>query len=450
MSELSDIELAAGIARGSLLGFALGMLPTYETPHHIELIANKLQDLEERKLKRLMVFMPPRHGKSYLISQFFPAWYLGRNPKHEIIFASYSQDIASGFGRRVRNLMSEPMYKHFFPGTVLSEDSNAVNRFNTTASGAYYGAGAGGPLTSRGANLIVIDDIHKNREEANSETMQKKIHEWWGSTLYTRLMPDGVIVLVQTRWAEADLPGTILDEQGDQWEVLSLPAINAKNEALWPDRYPIDTLLDIKKTIGTQDFEALYQQAPFTLEGNIIKRDWLREYESVPEDLDEEIITADLSYKEGTDTDFTVIQAWGRKGANCYLLDMIRKRMGFPDQIAAIREMAKRHPDAWGKYIEQHANGQAVIDMLKNELMGLIPVKPMTSKEARLAAVSPSFEAGNVYLPKFASWTPDVIHELTAFPNAKHDDIVDACVYAVSQFSAAHSSFDKITALARR
>lgn len=447
---MNDLELAANLARGSLLAFALGVLPSYETPLHIQLIADKLEKLENRDIKRLMVFMPPRHGKSYLISQFFPAWYLGRNPEHEVIFASYSQDIASGFGRKVRNLMETNAYRYFFPGTLVSDDSSAVNRFNLTKSGAYYAVGAGGPLTGRGANLIVIDDIHKNRAETMSETIKKTIHEWWGSTLYTRLMPGGAVIVVQTRWAEDDLPGHILSEQGELWDVLSLPAINDKNEALWPERYPMETLLDIKKTIGTQDFEALYQQSPFTMEGNIIKRDWLRYYDSPPKDFDEQILTADLSYKEGTDTDFTVIQAWGRKGANCYLLDMIRKRMGFPEQIAAIREMARRYPQAWGKYIEQHANGQAVIDMLKNDIMGLIPVKPMTSKEARLAAVSPSFESGNIYLPKLAPFVQDVVHELCGFPHAKHDDIVDATVYAVSQFSAVHNSYEKIAALAKR
>lgn len=435
-----------------LLAYAIGMLPGYETPAHVETIANRLERLESRKINRLMVAMPPRHGKSYLISQFFPTWYLGRHPEHEVIFASYSQDVASDFGRKVRNIMTDPLYQRFFPRAAISEDSAAANRMNLIAGGAYYAVGAGGPLTGRGANLIIIDDIHKNRQEADSEVVRKRIIEWWKSVVYTRLMPGGTVVMVQTRWRDDDLLGTVLSEQGQDWNLLSLPAISDDNKALWPERYNFETLEEIKRTLGTRDFEALYQQRPTGVEGNIIKKSWIKYYDSAPTGLDQVIITADLSYKEGPDTDFTSIQAWGKKGANFYMLDHIHARMGFPDQITAIREMAKRHPQAWAKYVEAHANGQAVIDFLKNEIMGLIPIKPMTSKEARLAAVSPLFEAGNVYFPnpKMCTWVDRAVYEIVSFPSAAHDDIVDAAVYALSQFSSVHNSFKKISALASR
>lgn len=441
-------------AQHDLLAFGIAMKPKYQTPPHIELIADRLERLKARKIRRLVINMPPRHGKSHLISEIFPGWYLGHNPTHEVMFASYSQEVASGFGRKVRNMMSEPLYEKIFPNSIVSTDSSAANRMNLAAGGAYYAVGAGGPLAGRGANLMIIDDIHKNRQEADSEVIRERIMNWWRGDAYTRLMPDGVIVLVQTRWREDDHAGQVLAANEGEWEVLSLPAINEDGEALWPERYPVPVLQAIRKEIGLRDFESLYQQRPTAAEGNIIKRSWIMDhvYDKQPDDPDQVIITADLSYKEGTETDFTSIQAWSRKGANCYMIDHIHARMGFPDQVKAIRTMSQRHSKAWAKYIEAHANGQAVIDTLKEDIMGIIPVKPQTSKEARLAAVSPMFEAGNVHLPnpKLFPWAERAIHEIISFPAAAHDDIVDAAVYALSQFSSVHNSLRKITALAKK
>lgn len=198
MASTHEMEaLAASAARQSLLAYAIGMIPRYETPAHLELLAEKLEAVERGEIKRLMVFMPPRHGKSNQASEVFPAWYLGRKPDRQVMFTTYAQDLADGFGRKVRNAVADPRHVRSFPDSVLSEDSQSAKRFNTTAGGVYYAVGVGGPVTGRGADLLLLDDPLKNREEADSKLIRDKLWDWYASTAYTRLMPGGAVVLVQ-------------------------------------------------------------------------------------------------------------------------------------------------------------------------------------------------------------------------------------------------------------
>ena len=813
-------EVLIEIARQKLLGFAVTMHPEYEIAEHHKLIARKIQALEERKIKHLMVFMPPRHGKSMLISELLPAWYLGRHPDHQVIFTSYNQDVASDFGRKVRNIIASETYRSVFPTLSISDDSSSSKRFHTNSGGAYFAAGAGGALTGRGANCfpqgvrvitdtgsidiaelvklktkpqvlsfnhktgktewkrieatrevyaneiteietlsgrtlrctgdhpiyvegqgyreakilhsgdglilakiknqslvrdvresqtrsriklsillqrsskherffvmqhvlkhfsaktirirkvaqawasrfllqprllkkssriqeytdpslqsvrsqqkkecasllrsmqesmrsiarnlsaqinrskmqrlrncfsteifshtilwqglseqgalyshdgigklkvsrsrklrevvsgdeanhfkkrsssvqglfknrnvfsdqvengldqseqlnhssfergcneqqsrkpnctlselshetpqvtceavslvqtictgrilvydiqvegnnnffadeilvhncIIVDDIHKNRDESHSDTITKSIKDWYGSTLYTRRMKDAVVVIVQTRWSEKDLPQHLLDTEGEKWDVLSLPAIDESNQALWPERFPMDTLLEIKKTIGSYDFEALYQQRPSALEGSIIKRSWLKFYKQLPK-MSEKLQSWDLTFKEGENSDYVAGQVWGSVGSDKYLIDSTKARMDFPTTIQAIRQMSYKHPDTYTKVIEDKANGSAAIATLTRELSGIVPFNPKTSKEARLQAVSPDFEAGNIYLPdpSIAPWVGDFVEELCAFPNGAHDDQVDAMTMALLRFR--ESSGDRLRRL---
>lgn len=432
---MANQDLFEQIARDALIPYCIGMNAKYETAWHLDLLAQKLEDMEARNIKRLMIFMPPRHGKSFTISQYFSTWYLGRNPNHEVIFSSYSQEVASDVGRKVRNLMGEPSFRAIFPEVTVSDDSSAAHRFNTNHGGAFYAVGAGGPLTSRGANLLLIDDIHKNRAEAASITMRKNIHDWFGSVAYSRLMPHGVVVIVQTRWHEDDLPGRLLKEQGEQWEVLSLPALTEENglaHALWPARYPVDVLKDIKRTIGTRDFESLYQQRPTAEEGNIIRRDWLRFYEGTPE-LEESIISVDATFTGKATSDFVAMQVWGRYGARKYLLDRVKRRMSITDTIHALVELCAKWPKANLKLIENKANGPAIEDLLKLKVSGIVLWEPTGDKVARMNAVSPQFEAGNVYLPArhLNPWVDEYIEEIVTFPNAPADDEADASTMAL-------------------
>lgn len=424
------------LAQSKLLCFSVAMRELYETPWHVKRIARKLEELEARKIKRLMIFMPPRHGKSTLANELFPAWYIGRNPGHSVITTSYSQEVASEFGRKVRNLIDESAYQGVFRGTETMDDSSAAHRFSLTTGGVYYAVGAAGALTSRGADLIIIDDIHKNKAEAKSKAVSGKIIEWFGPVLYTRLAKNGVVVLIQTRWDEKDLPGHILDEQKEKWEVLSLPAISEEGVALWPERYPLETLLEIKSTIGSQDFTALYQQTPSPDEGEVLKRSWWRFYKELPP-MDTEIQSWDLTFKDSEMSDFVVGQVWGRKGADKYFIAQKRERMSFTKTLIEFEKMALAHPKAGAKLVEEAANGAALIDTLRKKITGIIPVRPRGSKLIRTQAVSPQIEAGNVYLPdpSICPWIEDFIEECSVFPNGRNDDMVDAMTQALARLA---------------
>ena len=290
-------------------------------------------------------------------------------------------------------------------------------------------------------NCFIIDDPIKNYQDAMSDLVRERHKDWYRSVVRTRLEPGASVVLLQTRWHESDLAGWLIsdaereeDENRKPWTVINMPAIcddpandplgRQLGDALCPERFNKQKLAEIEADLEGMIWSALYQQRPTAMKGNIILKEWIKYYDQAPTSFDEEAIFADLTFKEGTTTDFTVIECWGRKGANIFLLDQIRARMGFPDQIASIRAMAARRPNAYIKQIEEAANGAAVIEMLKNEIMGLVPVKPHTSKQARLAAVSPLYEAGNVHYPnpKYSKWVETNISELLTFPNAKHDD----------------------------
>lgn len=274
---------AEDFAFSRLLSYAAYQWPSYHIGAHHRKIAEHLEKVESGAIKRLMITMPPRHGKSMLASEYFPAWYLGRNPNHYIITASYSQDLADDFGRKVRNQMAGPEYKAIFPGVELAKDSTSAKRFSTNQDGSYFAVGVGGPVTGRGAHLLLIDDPVKNREDADSEIYRKRAKEWYTSTAYTRLMPGGRVVVIQTRWHEDDLAGWLLEEQKHEgWVTLNLPAIE-DGKALWPEQYPLERLQEIQKTIGSRDWSALYQQSPSPDTGDYFKREWVRYYDKAPE-----------------------------------------------------------------------------------------------------------------------------------------------------------------------
>lgn len=286
-------------------------------------------------------------------------------------------------------------------------------------------------------NCLIIDDPFKDRASADSPTIRQNVWDWYTSTLYTRLAPGGGILVINTRWHMADLSGRLLEAaargEGDHWRVVNFPAIATEDEphrrageALHPERYPLEQLLAIKKALGTRDWEALYQQRPTPDGGNIFKAEWLRFWlpKDLPEQFDQLLISWDMTFKDGDDTDFVVGQVWGRKGADRYLLDQVRRRMGFTDTVAAFRALAAKWPGATRKLVEDKANGPAVIDALKHAVPGIIPVEPDGSKTARAHAVTTFFEAGNVLIPhpEHCPWAREYVAELTQFPGAPHDD----------------------------
>ncbi|MBC7340837.1 MAG: phage terminase large subunit [Clostridia bacterium] len=415
---------------------------------HLLLLNRKLVDVAAGRIRRLMVFMPPRHGKSELTSRYFPAWYLGTFPDKRIILASYEADFAATWGRKARNLLEEFGPSLF--GVKVSDDSAAAARWDIAEhEGGMVTAGVRGPITGKGANVAIIDDPVKNDQEAMSQTYRDATWDWYRATFSTRIQEEGAIILVMTRWHEDDLAGRLLraqEEGGDRWEVVNLPALAEENdmlgrqpgEPLCPELFTKETLEATKIRLGSYWWNALYQQRPSPMEGGILKRSWWRYYRQLPERFDEVIQSWDMSFKETTSGSYVVGQVWGRKRADKYLLDQVRDRMDFPATLQAVRQLSARWPQARAKLVEDKANGPAVIATLKREIPGLIAVEPQGSKEARAAAVSPDIEAGNVYLPdpSIAPWVHDFVEECAAFPNGANDDQVDAMTQALNRFNS--------------
>lgn len=415
----------------NLLAYAGMQYPRYRAAAHHARIAKKLQAVERGEIKRLAIFMPPRHGKSMLTSEFFPAWYLGRNPEKYIIAASYAQELSDDFGRKVRNQLLAPEFQRIFPGSVLRADSSSARRFNTEAGGAYFAVGVGGPVTGRGAHILLIDDPVKNREEAESETIRRKVVDWYTSTAYTRLMKDGAIVLIQTRWHEDDLAGWILNNsQHEGWDILNLPALDDDNIALWEEQYPAERLMEIRRTIGERDWSALYQQRPSPEDGNYFKREWIRLYEQAPVHL-RIYGTSDYATKDGKG-DWTVHAVWGvDPDGNVYLLDLWRAQTDSLVWVETLISLARQYkPLEWGEEGGQIINSVGPLITKRQKETGVFFYRnqyPSTAdKSIRAQAIRGYMSAGKVYLPKNAPWLADLVSELLSFPAGRHDDQVDA------------------------
>lgn len=379
------------------------------------------------------------------VSETFPSFFIGKNPERRVIEVSYGDSLARKFGRANKQKLEEFGEELF--GIKLPRDNASVTDWGIEGHrGGMISAGIGGPITGEGADLLIIDDPIKNRQEANSKTYREMIWNEWQNTLLTRLHPDGAVILIMTRWHEDDLAGRLIkqmkeDPKADRWDIVSLPAIAEENdllgrapgEPLWPERYSKEKLESIKTSVGSYVWSALFQQNPRPQEGGIFRREWWKFYRQTPNHFDEIIQSWDMSFKETTSGSYVVGQVWGRIGADKYLLDQIRDRMDFPATVQAVRTLSAKWPQANAKLVENKANGPAVVSTLKNEIAGLIEVEPQGGKEARAAAVSSDIEAGNVYLPdpSIAPWIHDFIEESCAFPTGANDDQVDAMTQAL-------------------
>jgi predicted phage terminase large subunit-like protein len=421
---------------------------------HLLLLDAKLCDVAAGRCPRLIVSMPPRHGKSELISKYFPAWFLGTYPDRRVILSSYEAGYAATWGRKARDLLEEWGPALF--GVQVDQKSSAADRWDLKGhAGGMNTAGAGGAITGKGASVAIIDDPIKNAEDALSETIREKIWDWYRSTLRTRLQgAPRAIILVMTRWHEDDLAARLIaaeQEGGEHWEVLELPALadptaakpdplgRAPGAALCPELFDAAELDATARTLGSFWWTALYQQRPSPAEGGLLKRGWFKRYR-LPDDAaaraafldscDEVLQSWDMAFKETKGSDFVVGQVWGRRGADCYLLAQVRGRLGFPATVEAVRALSRAWPQALTKLVEDKANGPAVIDTLTHELAGLVAVNPEGGKVARAAAISGGVEAGNVYLPD-EPWVDDFLTECAAFPNGAHDDQVDAMTQAL-------------------
>jgi len=577
-----SVDPALVFARESLIAYACLQWAGYEPAAHHQLIAKYLEKVERGEVNRLMICMPPRHGKSSIVSEYFPAWFLGKNPDKMIVTASYGQELASDFGRKVRNQIADPLFPKLFNGVTIAEDSAAIDKFNMSSpnKGGYFAVGVGGALTGRGANCVsgdtmvatdrglfridylfsrypkfnvlsyslehdalefkpivavkksiakskivitktcdgksiwstpdhlfyipdeknyrpaillasgdelltnmatidtvintmtvdidsmdvydiqvqdnhnffangilihnclIIDDPIKSREDADSESNRRKIKDWYTAVAYTRLMGNGAIVICQTRWHLSDLSGWLLEEhKHENWVVLNLPAINSKGEALWPERYPLETLYQIKKTLPSRDWEALYQQKPFIEEGGIFKREWWKMWPEnkkfptcsfVIQAWDTATTDKDLkSNSYSARTTWGIFQGPDDEVPNVILLEAWKERVEFPElQKEALRAYREYEPDK--VLIEKKSSGQQLIQILRRMGLPLVEFLPekIGDKTARAYAAQNLFENGRVYYPS-RRWAEDVIDELARFSPSSPNDLTDSSTSAL-------------------
>ncbi len=388
---------------------------------------------------RFIIEAPPRHGKSELISNWVPTWFLELFPYKKVILASYASDYAVEWGRKVKgNLETLQGLK-----TRLALDSKAAGRFNTQFGGAMFTAGVGGAFTGRGADLFIIDDPIKNWEEAMSERRRETVWNWYKTVATTRLEPGATIIIVLTRWHEDDLAGRLLKDGG--FKNIKLPALAKKfdilgrkeGEALCPKRYNRQQLLKIMNDLGTRFSSALYQQEPTPQEGELLKRKFWKRW--TPADLpilfDEVIQSWDMTFKDGKKNDFVVGEVWGRKGPDMFLLDQVRGQWSFTKTIAMFAQLSARWPRAYKKLIENKANGPAIESQLKAAISGIKLIEPEGSKIARATAAEPALESGHVWVPHnelLHPWVPGFINEAAGFPFGKYDDQVDTASQAIN------------------
>ena len=411
---------------------------------HLRFLSDQLVRLEQRKIRKLVVSMPPRHGKSWTISYFFPVWYLARHPRDRVILAGYGEFFAKEWGARVRDSILEH-------GDDLNlqvhPDKTAANNWELTAGGGMICVGVGGSLVGRGANVLVIDDPIKNEEESYSQVYRDKMWEWWQATAFTRLEPNGVVCVVATRWHEDDLIGRILSNDADsEWEILNLPALAGDEdqlgrklgEPLWPEHFPDDP--DYAKRQGSLSpywWSAQFQGRPTPEGGGILKREWFQFYHTLPETLDQMIQSWDLSLKDKETSDYSVGQVWARKGADLFLVNQVRGHFSMDRVIHHMKSFMTQYPKAAAKLVEDSAMGPILKQSLQHDVGGIIPIPARGSKRSRAEAAVPFLQGHNVYLPESQTgtksrWVQEFWEECGAFPKGVHDDQVDAFTQAVA------------------
>jgi predicted phage terminase large subunit-like protein len=389
--------------------------------------------------------MPPRHTKSEFASYLLPAWFLGRFPNKKIIQTAHTAELAVGFGRKVRNLVSSDVYQKVF-SSKLSSDSKAAGRWNTAQGGEYFAIGVGGAVTGKGADILIIDDPHSEQEaKQNNPAVFDQVYEWYTSGPRQRLQPGGSIIIVMTRWAKRDLTGQILKNSSrdgtDDWEVIEFPAILPSGNPLWPGFWKKPELEAIKAEIPVQKWEA---QNPTSEEGAIIKRDqWkLWEYEDPP-DCEYVIQSWDTAFEKHNRADYSACTTWGvfkkenDKGEyipNIILLDAFKDRMEFPDLKKKAFELWKEHnPDTL--IVEKRAAGAPLVYELRKMGIPLSEYTPYKGQDkiARVNSIADLFASGVVWRPD-TRWADEVVEEMASFPAGDHDDLVDSSSQALMRF----------------
>ena len=445
------------LAYDDLIDFCKAMMPDFIVGKHHRILADMLMEIERGDKDRVCVNIPPRHGKSQLVSIFYPAWFLGRNPNKKVMMVSHTTDLAVDFGRKVRNLIATPEYKTIFPVTKLAVDSKSAGRWNTSAGGEYYACGVGSALAGRGADLLLVDDPHSEQDVINGNfSVFEKAYEWYTFGARTRLMPGGRVAIIQTRWHMDDLTGRVVkdmaqNDRSDQFEVIEFPAIlefedNKSEEIiekpLWPEFFDLEALLRTKASMPTFQWNAQYQQKPTAEEASIVKREWWNWWgDEDPPSCEYIIMSLDAAAERHNRADYTALTTWGvfyneeESAYNIILLNSIKRRMEFHElKELAMAEYADWEPDSF--IVEKKSSGVALYQEMRR--MGL-PVQEYTphrgsgDKLARLNSVSDIVASGLCWVPQ-TRWAEEVVEEIAGFPFMSNDDLVDSTVMTLMRF----------------
>ena len=425
----------------NFLSFVKYVWPEFIEGSHHKIINKKFNDLAKGKIKRLIINMPPRHTKSEFASYLLPAWMIGKNPKLKIIQATHTADLAIDFGRKTKNLVDQDNYKELFP-TRLQEDSQAAGKWKTEQGGEYFAAGVGGAITGRGADLLIIDDPHKEQDiRADGKAFEKAMN-WYTPGPRQRLQPGGAIVIVMTRWSTKDVTGQLLkaqsEEGSDQWDVVELPALLPDGKPVWPEFWTSEELLKTKASIPVSNWNAQYMQSPTGEEGALLKRDWWQNWEKkYPPKLDYIIQSYDTAFTKGTKSDYSAITTWGvfeteEDGQNIILLDAFKDRYEFPElRRVAYEQYLEWKPDM--VIIEAKASGLPLTHELRAMDIPVINFTPSrgNDKHVRVNSVAPLFESGKIWAPMHEHFAQEVVEECASFPFGEHDDYVDSTTQAI-------------------
>ena len=462
MAQIEELERrkAQKAAQDDLIEFCKRMQPDYKVGRHHRILADQLMALEAGDKDRVCVNMPPRHGKSQLVSVYYPAWFLGRNPGKKVMMVSHTTDLAVDFGRKVRNIIASSDFSEIFPDVALAADSKSAGRWNTTYGGEYFACGVGSALAGRGADLLLIDDPHSEQDVLNGNfEVFKKAYEWFTYGARTRLMPGGRVAIVQTRWHMDDLTGRVVrdmaqNEGADEYEVVELPAIierqdaagNITEKALWPEFFDLPALKRTKASMPVFQWNAQYQQNPTGEESSIIKREWWRIWPSDTLPHVEYVIMALDAAAEATNrADFTSLTTWGvfyneeEREHQIILMNAIKQRLEFPELKAlAAEEYKEWEPDAF--IVEKKSSGTALYQEMRRSGLMVQEYTPVrgtannpNTKMARLNSVSDILASGLVWVPP-TRWAEDLVEEVAGFPFASNDDQVDTTIMALMRF----------------
>lgn len=421
------------------------MQPSFIFNWHHLIIIDALERLAERRYKRLIVMMPPRHGKSELVSRIFPAWCFARNNQEQVIVASYAAGLAESMGRDCQRIIDSPPFRELFPTTRLSEGRTDKNTVRTNehfdivgGKGYYIAAGVGGGITGVGATVAITDDLVKNAQQADSETYRNTTWEWKTTTFDTRFEPGCIEVACVTRWHEDDYIARMLADNSTGTEVISFPALaetegpyRQVGDALWGGKYDRAALLAIQNKIGSRAWNALFQQRPAPVQGNLIRREWFSYYDPRAYNYASKRVNFyfDTAYTDKEQNDPTAGIAYVKEGANFYILECDAKHLEFLESMEFVADFAKRNGYSRQSVIrvEPKATGKSLVQVMKKQTgMNVMEGKPPKGdKVSRVNRSAGTLEAGRVYLPSGLRWVDAFLDECGSFPNAAHDDRVD-------------------------